>query len=405
MSLEIASSSTNRYEIEEMLFSRTDNRGVILNGNSVFQRVSGYDWSELHKAPHKLVRHPDMPKGVFHLLWETIKTQTPIGAYICNQTKDGEAYWTYSALLPIDDGYLSIRIKPSSGTLEKIIPIYQELAQAEADGELTPEQSSDRLQERIKKLNYINYSEFCAIALIDEMQSRNIAMGLPKDETLSALSETLKSTGELEVSANRVQGVFKDTHQIPYNMRLQAGRIEGSDGPISVISGNHRQMSQGLETIVEQFRKASQESSESICTTSLQIALGQILHQMQSAFRGEDDDIPGKQDMLDLLGKYSVNYDHQSFETLNVTTAGMRRFRKQCRHMRRALSGLELTRIMCKIERYKIDGEHSGLDEIVTRLAYAQKALEESCNEIERVVSTILTLAEELLRNREQIAA
>ena len=52
------------FTFEELFFSRTDWRGVILAGNSVFQRVSLYDWDELIQKPHNVIRHPDMPKGV-----------------------------------------------------------------------------------------------------------------------------------------------------------------------------------------------------------------------------------------------------------------------------------------------------------------------------------------------------
>lgn len=402
MSIDIAGASNDRFTLEELFFSRTDTRGVILSGNTVFQRVSGFEWNELIGAPHKLVRNPDMPKGVFHMVWKALKAKEPIAAYICNKTKDGEHYWVFATIFPMEEGYLSIRMNPASGLLEKVVPIYEELTARERDGTFSPEQSEDAMREHIRQLGFFSYSEFMAIALTREMAARNAGMQRPQDPTLEALSETLKSTGELEACANRVNDVFRDTHQIPYNMRLQAGRIEGSDGPISVISGNHRQMSQGLETIVDQFRISSRATSEAICQSSFQIALAQMLREMKTQFSEEqDENLPMKQEILGMLGSYAVKYRDKSLETLNGTAVGMKRFRKQCRHMRRALSGLELTRIMCKIERYKIDGEHSGLDEIVTRLAYAQKALEDSCNEIERVVAVILNYAEDILREQQ----
>ena len=70
------------FTFDELFFSRTDWRGVILAGNSVFQRVSLYRWDELIRKPHNVIRHPDMPKGVFWLLWDTIKNGEPIGAYV-----------------------------------------------------------------------------------------------------------------------------------------------------------------------------------------------------------------------------------------------------------------------------------------------------------------------------------
>lgn len=57
---------------DEVFFSRTDPAGIIQDGNSVFQRVSGYAWAELAGKPHKIIRHPGTPRAVFRLLWREI---------------------------------------------------------------------------------------------------------------------------------------------------------------------------------------------------------------------------------------------------------------------------------------------------------------------------------------------
>ena len=103
-----------RFKFNELFFSRTDERGRILSGNSVFQRISQYSWEELIDKPHNIIRHPDMPRAVFWLLWDTIKRGDPIGAYVKNRAKDGRYYWVFAIVTPIEGGYLSVRLKPSS---------------------------------------------------------------------------------------------------------------------------------------------------------------------------------------------------------------------------------------------------------------------------------------------------
>lgn len=61
------------FGLHEVFISRTDERGVIKAANYVFKRVTHYEWEELLGAPHKIIRHPDMPKGVFQLFWDTLK--------------------------------------------------------------------------------------------------------------------------------------------------------------------------------------------------------------------------------------------------------------------------------------------------------------------------------------------
>ena len=69
------------FGIGEMFYSRTDPRGVILAGNAVFQRVSGYPWTELIGAPHRVIRNPVTPRAVFRILWTAIESGEPAVAY------------------------------------------------------------------------------------------------------------------------------------------------------------------------------------------------------------------------------------------------------------------------------------------------------------------------------------
>ena len=73
-----------QFAIDEMLISRTDKTGIIQSGNDVFVRCSGYDREKLIGSPHNIIRHPDMPKCIFKLLWDTIKIDKPIMAYVKN---------------------------------------------------------------------------------------------------------------------------------------------------------------------------------------------------------------------------------------------------------------------------------------------------------------------------------
>ena len=68
---------------DELFFSTTDRQGRIRTGNSVFVRISGFSLTELSGAPHNIVRHPEMPAGVFRLVWDRLLLGRPVGAYDC----------------------------------------------------------------------------------------------------------------------------------------------------------------------------------------------------------------------------------------------------------------------------------------------------------------------------------
>jgi len=78
---------------KKVIKSKTDKRGVIQYVNDYFCKVAQYDKKELIGKPHNIIRHPDMPKVIFKLLWEKLHKGENLYAIIKNLTKDGKYYW------------------------------------------------------------------------------------------------------------------------------------------------------------------------------------------------------------------------------------------------------------------------------------------------------------------------
>ena len=57
------------------IVSKTDTFGTILYANDVFSEACEYSTLELIGEPHNIIRHPDMPKVAFKLLWEALKRE------------------------------------------------------------------------------------------------------------------------------------------------------------------------------------------------------------------------------------------------------------------------------------------------------------------------------------------
>src|SRR5680860_1020292 len=72
------------YEPEQMFFSTTDRRGVIASVNSTFVGLSRYSEGELVGTPHNLIRHPDMPGAVFHIMWGRLLEGKSMMGYVKN---------------------------------------------------------------------------------------------------------------------------------------------------------------------------------------------------------------------------------------------------------------------------------------------------------------------------------
>jgi len=85
------------------ILSESDLYGNITLVNDKFCQVSKYYRDELIGKPHNLLRHEDMPKELFHLFWDTIKSGQVFKGIIKNRAKDGSHYWVDATVVPVRD--------------------------------------------------------------------------------------------------------------------------------------------------------------------------------------------------------------------------------------------------------------------------------------------------------------
>ena len=122
------------FQEDELIVSKTDLKGHITYANEVFLRISDYTERETLGQPHSMIRHPDMPRSVFKLLWDSIQGGSEIFAYVVNRTKTGDHYWVLAHVTPSRDGsgnivgYHSNRRVPDKPVItDHIIPLYKSL--------------------------------------------------------------------------------------------------------------------------------------------------------------------------------------------------------------------------------------------------------------------------------------
>lgn len=125
------------FDPDEIIVSKTDPQGRITYANRIFCRIADYTEAELLGKPHSIVRHPEMPRCVFKVLWDTIRSGSEIFAYVVNRSKGGDYYWVFAHVTPSYDavgnliGYHSNRRVPDRSVLKKVRPIYQALLSEE----------------------------------------------------------------------------------------------------------------------------------------------------------------------------------------------------------------------------------------------------------------------------------
>lgn len=127
---------------DDFIVSKTDNSSRLTYFNPIVIEFSCYTELELLGKQHNIVRHPEMPRGVFSLLWRTIKVGSEFNGYAKNLCKDSSFYWVYATVTSsyqIDNtgknpeiiGYFSVRRKPDKCRLSLIQDLYRDMLTAE----------------------------------------------------------------------------------------------------------------------------------------------------------------------------------------------------------------------------------------------------------------------------------
>ncbi|WP_417484817.1 PAS domain-containing protein [Maricaulis salignorans] len=163
------SGQERRFETDQVIVTKTDLKGRITYANEVFQTISSLTEDQCLGKPHNIIRHPEMPRCIFHLLWQTIQSGREIFAYVMNRAPNGDHYWVLAHVTPSVNeqgeitGYHSNRRVPERRILTQYIePLYAEL-RAEERRHKSPAQaiaaSRAMLQAHLLELG-LEYDEF-----------------------------------------------------------------------------------------------------------------------------------------------------------------------------------------------------------------------------------------------------
>ncbi|MEZ5892965.1 MAG: PAS domain-containing protein [Parvularculaceae bacterium] len=374
------------FGFDELFFSRTDEAGIIKFGNSVFQRVSVYSWEELLSKPHKIVRHPDTPRAVFWLLWDTIKRGAPIGAYVKNKAKDGRYYWVFAIVTPVKGGYLSVRLRPSSEFFNIVKQAYPALAAQEKSDGIAPAESAALLLGQLKGLGFNDYAGFMAAALGKELAARDAQLGRQTDETIKQFDKLLVSANSLLKHADRIAGAYELNQIVPTNFRILASQLGQDGAAIGVISNNYAMLSAEMKLILDSFVASANDVVRAINDGYFLVSTARVQREVLDFFQSETG-VGGagrEQEML-LLGQQQAAYMARAKAGLLDIAHKADGFRQSCLDMSRLATGLEVMRVIGKVECSRHAAVKDRVDKLLSDLEMFQRTISGALREIAHV--------------------
>ncbi len=123
----------------DIIVSQSDLDGFIIYANPIFYKIAGYNYGELIGENHNIIRHNDMPRIIFKLLWDALKQKKEVSCLVKNRCKEGGFYWVFAYIRPSinQDGtvrnYISTRRAASKKAKSIIEPLYKQLLETEKE--------------------------------------------------------------------------------------------------------------------------------------------------------------------------------------------------------------------------------------------------------------------------------
>lgn len=404
MNTGLSFATESAFGFDELFFSRTNSKGIIQSGNSVFQQVSKYEWDEILKKPHNIIRHPAMPKAVFHLLWEAILSGKPIGAYVVNLAKDGSYYWVFALVSPIADGFLSVRLKPSSPIFQIIKQKYAELLELEKSKKLTPKQSQEFLLVEIKKLNFRSYHHFMTESLTQELECRQVKLNLEPIGVISLLREVLKLGTQLQGKCEEIFSAYHKSAFVPLNMEVLAAKIGQDAAPIAVVSSQYDDVAKQIQAEIKKFMNAGNLVQEKVEECQFDVCNSLLQKEMFGFFKDKDKDKETPLDktvemaLLEDLGKSGIEKAKASLTAIDIEFSQFKIVYEEVRQLATALDIISLTG---KIEAVKVKQNSTELLQLLNDLMTFKTALKKTLKEIDDLGRDLITQTHDM---REELA-
>ena len=363
---------------------------------------AGYGWRE----------HPDMPQGVHSRMMQRLNNHSgAAGYYYC--LDDTEAVrWISINVYPTSAGAVACHFEVISPQLQHLATFFAQLSASERAakaqskaGRLDADVASAKLLGALLQKDLPDYRAMALNVMVDEVFVRYAADNRPQFHALKQLyrlHQALKVVGKLGIDVGAVSG---RSNLIPYQLKLQAARLESGKGPISVIASNHQELTASLLRITEDIHAASCTEIEKVSDALAYLAqsnhAAELIHAGPTCAQVQPP--PGP--LMAELHEVTADCDAQVTSVLCNIDKSASALIEISKRMRRALSAMEMTRLMCKVERANIHGPTEGLGNIVDHLEQVEGDLHEVMMRIDDAAKTVLELVKEMGHDTSKYAA
>lgn len=389
----------SKFDLHELFFSITKHDSTILFGNETFVRISQYKNDELVGKFHNVVRHQDMPRVVFKKFWEYLKRNRPVVAYVKNRTKEGGFYWVLAVAFPLEDKYISIRIKPTTPIFSAVKEIYFKLLSAEAESGM--QESEELLKELLNASGFDDYDHFMNEVLLVELLERKklFVLNPPQESDYTHLESNFKLSvkslhdiskalfGEYEKwfikveSLKSIKFIFeekghllrslaRDIVFLSLNASVSSYKLESDGETFGVLARDIRINAKQNEALIKNVHIATQDFTESINEMIFLVSYLSLQMEMVTYFIKEllEDGCEYLNENIDILYKLVMQYNESLIKLPSAFDKFIGKNILNLEELEKQLMYLGYVQIYGIIESSRISDDKLGFGEIFSQL-------------------------------------
>ncbi len=359
----------------------------------------------LIREAYGVLSHPDMPDGVYERMEDRLAVNAGSAGYYLCQTPSGAAFWIAVSFYRTKNGRVVCHFPVTSDKLDLFASFFAHLKREEQEG-TDPETSARQLVSLMLSEGVTDYRTLATSIMIEEIGKRDGGRNRMQYRDLSVLGVMLKTLQSIDGCGKKIDAMSERSKLIPYQLKLQAARLEGGRGPFSVIAENHQLLTDSLLQVTADLQAGS--STEINAVTDAIAYVAQSFHAaelLERPFNIAEEDSYDRAFVVDELRAVMDDCNVQVRTVLSDIDRSVFALDGICRRMRRALSGMEMTRMMCKIERANLTRRTEGLEDVESQLQHVESSLSGWMRTIDDKSQAALMLVEQINKNRESAAA
>ena len=392
------------FNANEIFFSTTDAKGVILCGNDVFARVSGFSKAELYGQPHNIIRHPDMPRAAFALLWANLHQGRPFAGYVKNMAKDGRFYWVFVVAVGASHHrYLSVRFKPTTPLLGQVEGLYKVMLACEKETLAAGGSEKEAVAASLKValgalagLGFSDYDSFSQLALSQEMSARKpfASTAVPAFNRIAALFRHLQGfvalNQGLQQKAATVLSIAEGFRLHSVNVNITADHFGEMGKGLGIVAGFlgdcSGQMAKGTDALhrhIDEVVRLTEVVNAQISVAHLQMEMILFCQAEQAAKPGSED--PAELQVLEECFAASSEGTLRAMESLRGMMPHLCEDRES---ITRTALIIEMTQVLGNTETARIP-QSSALVSMFAEFRTKMAATRDQLDELSRVIDRI----------------